>query len=673
MDEDSCTRRSHLTDHTSAGRGPAEGTDARSRRRVDDAARVTEKERGVDPNDADTSSVPSGGLVGQLLEGARQFMATQVSGAVLMLAATVLALVWANSPWRETYDAFWGTPLDITLGSAALELDLRHWVNDGLMVFFFFVLGLEVKRELVVGELSDPRRAAVPVAAAVAGLVVPALIFLAFNPTGPQAAAWGVVISMDTAFLLGVLALVGPAFSAPVRLFLLTLAVADDIGALTVIAIFYTDDLYLGPLALALAGIASIVLLARRGAARGPVYFVIAVGVWVATVASGVHPTIAGVVIALFTPAFTPRRGHVAEALRLVRTYRQDPGPRHARQARWAIDATIAPTDRLQLLYQSWTSFVVVPVFALANAGVTLDTDVLSSALGSTLFWGVVAGLVVGKFAGVAGSALLAVRVGLGDLAPGLTRSQLAGGAALSGIGFTISLLVVDLALDDDVLADQARIGVLSASVLAAGLGWVVFALGRRYGPSSDGPPTALQPPVDPRRDHVLVIGPEQAHEVTLVEYADFECSFCARGTGVLEEVQAHFGGRLRYVLRHLPLLGVHPHAQLAAQAAEAAGAQDHFWEMHDSLFADQDDLTDESLVRRARELGLDEDRFLDDLDAPGVAARIRDDLLSAEASGAQGTPTYFVNGLRHTGAKDATSLIAALERTAAGPRTPAP
>ncbi|MGB3684309.1 MAG: Na+/H+ antiporter NhaA [Ornithinimicrobium sp.] len=611
---------------------------------------------------AQQTAAPAGALGGQVATGVRRFMATQTSSATVLLAATLVALVWANSPWGGTYESFWHTPLNITLGEASLDLDLEHWVNDGLMVFFFFVLGLEVKRELVVGELSDSRKAAVPVAAAFAGLLVPALVFLAFNPTGPAAAAWGVVISMDTAFLLGVLALVGPKGSPQLRMFLLTLAVADDIGALTVIAVFYTDDLSITALLWAIGGVAVMVVLARRRIGRGPLFFVLGAAVWVATVASGVHPTIAGVVIALFTPAFAPRRTDVAQATRAVTAYRQDPGARYARQARWSIDASIAPTDRLQLLYQPWTSFVIVPLFALANAGIVLDTEALTAAATSPLTWGVIAGLVGGKLLGIFGGAVAAVRLGWGELAPGLNRWQLAGGAALSGIGFTISLLIVDLALgDDEALADQARIGVLAASLIAAAIGSSLFALGRRFGHEHRGDPTTLVPPVDPGRDHVHPAGAGEQAQVTLVEFLDFECPFCARATGSIDDVRAHFGARLRYVVRHLPLVDVHPHAHLAAQAAEAAGRQGKFWEMHDALFADQDHLDRDALLARAADLGLDEQQFVKALDDHHTSAQVRDDLASAQASGARGTPTFFINGTRHTGPTDAASLIAAI------------
>lgn len=600
-------------------------------------------------------------FVDQLAGPARRFLSTEAGSAGLLLAATLLALAWANSPWAATYESFWGTELALRLGDAELTLDLQHWVNDGLMVFFFFVVGLEVKRELAMGELTDRQRAAVPLAAAIAGLAVPALVFLAFNPSGEEARAWGVVISTDTAFLLGVLALVGPTCPAQLRLFLLTLAVADDVGALTIIALFYTEDLALGPLALSALGLGGILMLRHLRVWRGPAYLVVAVGVWLAMYASGVHPTIAGVIIALFSPAYPPRRADVEDAARLARAFRQSPNPDFARAARLSVDRAVSPNERLQRLYHPWTSFVIVPIFALANAGVTLDADTIGAALRSPLSWGIVAGLVLGKLIGVTLASVGAVRLRLGTLPPGLTTTQLAGGAALSGIGFTISLFIVDLALDAPGLQDEARVGVLVASLLAAVLGWLIFRLGDRLGAGADGGgrPTMLARPVDAARDHVR--GPAGA-PLTLVEYGDFECPFCGRATGSLEDLRRHFGNRLRYVFRHLPLSDVHPAAELAAEASEAAHAQGRFWEMHDMLFAHNDALAAEDLLRYAAELGLDTERFAEELRTRVHAGRVRDDAADAEASGVRGTPTFFIGDRRHTGPHDAATLIRALE-----------
>ncbi len=589
----------------------------------------------------------------------RRRLRTEAGSAGLLLLATVVALLWANSPLGDSYDAFWHTEFAVRIGGAELALDLQHWVNDGLMVFFFFVVGLEIKRELVMGELTDRRRAAVPALAAVTGLVVPALVYVAFTLGDEAVSAWGVVISTDTAFLLGVLALVGPACPGQLRLFLLTLAIADDVGALTVIALFYTEDLALGPLTAAVVGLALMVGLRYLNVWRGPAYLVLGVAVWVAMYLSGVHPTLAGVVIALFTPAYPARRAEVEDAARRTRAYQQSPNPEFARAARLSIDRSVSASERLQSLWQPWTSFVIVPLFALANAGVPLSPETLRTAATSPVTLGVVAGLVLGKLVGILVGTGLAVRLHLGALAPGLSGLQLAGGAALSGIGFTISLFIVDLAFDDEARADQARVGVLAASLLAALLGWGLFRLADLRRPAGAGArPVLLDPPVDVERDHVR--GPADA-PLTLVEYGDFECPFCGRATGTVEELRERFGDRLRYVFRHVPLVDVHPHAQLAAEAAEAAGAQGRFWEMHDRLFAGQDRLLPSDLLDHAATLGLDVQRFARDLGSGRYARRVQEDVESAEASGVEGTPTFFVGGRRHTGPFDTDTLAAEL------------
>jgi Na+/H+ antiporter NhaA len=589
---------------------------------------------------------------------------SEAGSAGLLLAATVIALVWANSPMSDSYDSFWHTEFALRFGGAELALDLQHWVNDGLMVFFFFVVGLEIKRELVMGELTDRRRAAVPAVAAVAGLVVPALVYVVVNLGTEAVGAWGVVISTDTAFLLGVLALVGPACPAQLRIFLLTLAIADDVGALTVIALFYTDDLALGPLGMAVAGLLLMVGLRYLNVWRGPAYLVIGVAVWIAMHESGVHPTIAGVVIALFSPAYPARREEVLDAARRLRAYQQSPNAEFARAARLSIDRSVSATERLQALWQPWTSLVIVPVFALANAGVSLDTETLQMAATSSVTIGVVAGLVLGKLLGILLGTWAAVRSGMGDLAPGVGGLHVAGGAALSGIGFTISLFIVDLAFDDDErTADQARVGVLVATLVAALVGWALFRLAdRRHRDDGGGRPSVLDRPVDPARDHIR--GPVDA-PLTLVEYGDFECPFCGRATGSVEEVRRMFGDRLRYVFRHSPLVDVHPNARLAAEASEAAAAQGRFWEMHDQLFRHQDRLRPRDLLDHAAAIGLDPARFTRDLGESRFARRVQDDLTSAEASGVGGTPTFFIGESRHTGPFDAASLAAALRASA--------
>jgi NhaA family Na+:H+ antiporter len=391
---------------------------------------------------------------------------------------------------------------------------------------------------------------------------------------------------------------------------------------------------------------------------RGPAYLLLAVAAWVALYASGVHPTLLGVVIALATPAYAARRQEVEDAARRTRAYLQSPNPGFARAARLSIERSVPPGERLQLLWQPWTSFVIVPLFALANAGVPLTGDTIRDAATSPITLGVVSGLVLGKLVGILFGTGVAVRLRLGDLAPGVTSLQLAGGAALSGIGFTISLFIVDLAFTDGRLADQARVGVLAASILATPLGWGLLRLAAHRRPATHRPAELLDPPVDPARDHIR--GPVDA-PLTLVEYGDFECEFCGRATGAVDELRERFGERLRYVFRHAPLVDVHPHAQLAAEAAEAAGAQGRFWEMYDRLFAAQDRLATTDVLDHAAALGLDVPRVARDLGTGRHARRVQHDVESAEASGVTGIPTFFIGGRRHTGPYDAATLAAAL------------
>lgn len=615
-----------------------------------------------DPGTRDPQT-PAGRLGPGLVDPLRRYLTTEAGSAGLLLAATVVALVWANWPGAG-YATFWHTELALRAGDSEVALSLQHWVNDGLMVFFFYVIGLEVKREFVMGELTDRHRAAVPLVAAATGLVVPALVYLALNPSGPASSAWGVVISTDTAFLLGLVALVGPRCPLQLRLFLLTLAVADDVGALTVIALFYTDELRVIPLLLAVAGLGVILLLRYLQVWRGPAFFVVGIGIWLAMHESGVHPTIAGVVIAMLAPTYPPRREEVVQAAAATKAYYQSPGPELARAARLLIDRSVSPNERLQQLFHPWTSYVIVPVFALANAGVVVSAEALREASTSPVTLGIIAGLVLGKLLGISLGVFAALRLRVGSLAPELGPFQIAGGAALSGLGFTISLFIVELAIDDEALADQARMGVMAAALLAAVLGWGLFRLGDRRPRTSDAARTRfLTRPVDPARDHIR--GPVDA-PLTLVEYADFECPFCGQATGSVEEVMAYFGDRLRYVFRHLPVNGTHAHAVLAAQAAEAADAQGRFWEMHDLLFAHQDALTVDDVVAYAADLGLDIGRFTRDVTDPVRQGRVNADILSADASGVGGTPTFFVNGVRHRGPFDSGTLIAALEAAVA-------
>jgi Na+/H+ antiporter NhaA len=585
---------------------------------------------------------------------------TENTAAALLLAFTVAAILWANSPWAESYTGFWNTPVGFSFGGMHNELTVKEIVNDGLMTFFFFIVGLEVTSELTVGELTDRARAAVPMVAAIAGLIVPALIFLSLNPSGENARAWGVVISTDTAFLIGALAVIRPKFPARLRTFLLTLTIVDDVGALIVIALFYSERIRVVPLVIAIALIVAIALVRFAPVLRGPAYAVLGFALWVALFMAGVHPTLAGVATAILIPVFTPERQRVEHAVELIRAFRQSPNSQYAREVTRSLRESISINERLQTDIGPYVSFVVLPLFALANAGVRLDHESISAAARSPLTWGVVAGLVLGKFIGITGATAIMTKVGWGQLAPGLTLRRVAGGAALSGIGFTIALFIIDLAIADPERQAQARVGVLIASVVAFVSGWAIFRITDWISPPE---PVGLKlvRPVDPDRDH---IGGNPDSPLTLVEYGDFECPFCSRATGAIDEVREHLGDQLRYVWRHLPLERVHPHAFAAARASEAAAEQGKFFEMATELFAHQDNLEWSDMYRYANSIGLDLEQFDEDVRVhpSKVLHRVQDDAQDAEVMDLNSTPTFFVNGKRHKGPWDARSLIRALE-----------
>lgn len=581
-------------------------------------------------------------------------------GALLLLIATLAAIVWANLP-SGSYQEFWETHLSVGVGDLRLDFTLHSLVNDALMAIFFFTVGLEVRREFAIGELTSWSRAVVPVVAAIAGLIVPALLYLFISAGSGQEHAWGVVISTDTAFLVGALALIGPRMPGRLRVFLLALAVVDDIGALAIIALVYTANFTPLPLVIAAVGLTGVYLTRYLRGGRGPVYATLAIIVWLAFLASGVHPTLAGVAIALLVPVYRPNRRDVEHALDLARTFRQSPNTEYARAAANSLRESISINERLQSAYAPYVAYVILPVFALANAGVVVSPQILTAAAQSPITWGIVVGLVVGKMLGVFGSAALMRAARIGEFGPGLTLDRIAGGAALCGIGFTISLFIVDLAIEDPAVRNEARVGVLAASVIAVTLATVIFRISDAAHPVTLTAHTLMRP-VDPARDHVY--GPPDA-PFTIVEYGDFQCGFCLKATGSVEEVHRELGDRLRYVWRHAPLTPYHPNALAAAEASEAAALQGKFFEFERSLFADQEHQLPSDIIRRAQELGLDVERFEADLESAEVAARVRDDMLDAEAMDITAVPTFFLNGHRHTGPYDAQSLIRALAETA--------
>jgi len=594
-------------------------------------------------------------LAAQAARPLRNYLATETGSAGLLLAAAVIALVWVNSPFSDSYDSLWDTVFAINLGDWSVSMDLRHWIDEGLMALFFFVIGLEVRRELSVGELTDRHRVTIPVIAGIGGMLLPALLYFALNHGTDAAGGWGIVIATDTAFLLGALAIVGPHFSTQLRIFLLTLAIVDDIVAISVIGIFYSDSLNFVALGISALCLAMFPIFPRLRIYQGWAYMLLGFALWLSAYESGLHPTLAGMLAGLLVIAYQPSRKKVELAATSARAFRQSPLPEVARSAQRSVDRAVSPNERLQTALHPLTSYLIVPIFALANAGVDLGDGVLGDALTSPLTWGVVLGLVVGKTIGISVGALGSLRLGLGQLPQGVGRGQVMGGAALSGIGFTVSLLIAQLAFDDEKLQAEAKVGVLIAAVLAVGLSWVIFKIAAVFfGQTSASLPRKLSLPVDLERDHIR--GRKDA-PYTLVEYGDFECEFCGRATGMVKELRADLGDELRYVFRHLTLIDVHPHAELAAEAAEAAGNQDKFWEMHDILFAHQGDLDIEDLIGYAGQLDLDVDQFVEEVEQSQNAKRIQTDVASADASGAHGTPTFFIGGMRHVGPYDAKTL----------------
>lgn len=413
---------------------------------------------------------------GDITAAAREYLRTESGGAVLLLLATVTALVWANSPWSGSYEQLWSTHLSVQLGDAAIDESLRHWVNDALMTLFFLLVGLEIARELSVGEYQDRRTVVAPALAALGGLVLPALLYLAVTGlSGEAARGWGIAISTDTAFALGVLALVGPRCPNRLRVFLLALSIVDDVAAIGVIALFYTEDV--DPAALGLAALLFLALVAlRAGRISNPApYVVVAVLLWLATYASGVHPTVAGVAMGLLFASYVPGQDEVARTQAVGRGFVSLPSAERAQALVRSLTSTVPANDRIALRLHPVVSFAVVPLFALANAGVALDGEALRAAAGSRVAIGIVLGLVVGKLLGVVAGTWFALRLPTSRFLGGVRWGQLSGIGAVAGIGFTIALFVTELAFDDPALRQDAKIGILVGSLLAAAVAMGVF------------------------------------------------------------------------------------------------------------------------------------------------------------------------------------------------------
>jgi Na+/H+ antiporter NhaA len=586
-----------------------------------------------------------------------------------LLAAAVAALVWVNVD-ASSYNSFWETTLSIELGDAGVSLDLRHWVNSGLMTFFFFVVGLEARREFDLGELRERRRFALPLLAGIGGMAVAVTIYLAFNAGRSSASGWGIAMSTDTAFALGLLALVGPRFPDRLRAFMLTVVVVDDILALVVIATVYTETVSVSALLVAI-GLFGAVLVAKALRVRvGLIYFALGAAIWVALLESGVEPVVVGLAMGLLAYAYPAARSDLERATERFREFREQPTPELARSVGIGLRAAVSPNERLQQLYHPWTSYLIVPLFALANAGIAIGGGFLAEAFTSPITLGILFGYVIGKPVGIFGGSWLLTRLSRGRMRPPVGWVAVAGGGTIAGIGFTIALLVATLAFEGRQL-EEAKLGILSAAFAAALLTWLLFRatallprMLRIRGLLGTAEPLAdLYIEVDPDRDHIR--GPIQA-PVTVVEYGDFQCPYCGRAEPVIRELLREFGD-VRYVWRHLPLNDVHPDTQLAAEAAEAAADQGSFWEMHDLLLSHQDALRPSDLISYAEQLELDVDRFTNHLREHAGAARVAEDVDSADLSGVSGTPTFFINGRRHYAAYDIAALSAAVR--AAGAR----
>ena len=593
----------------------------------------------------------------------RDYLTTETGGAAVLLCATIVALVWANAP-GDSYESFWTTQLSIRIGDSGITMDLREWVNQGLMTLFFLVVGLEAKRELDLGQLRERKRIAIPVVAALGGIAVPIAIFLAFNAGGAGGKGWGAAMSTDTAFALAVLALIAPN-GTRVRVQMLTLAIVDDLVALMVIAVVYTEHVEFGPLAMAVLLFAIFAVALRQIPARllGPTAAIFTAAIWVALHASGIDPLISGLAVGLLVSAYQPVREDLEQVVERVRSFREQPTPELARSAQRGVVSAISPNERIQYGLHPWTSFVIVPLFAIANTGVRIDGELLSRAATSPITLGIFFGYVVGKPLGITGASWLLTR--LRGVTPSVSLPVTFAGGVSAGIGFTVALLISSIAFDGDLLA-EAKIGVLAAGVASAFLAWVVVrgiahlparVRARQLSGTADDL-VDLYDDVNPEHDHIR--GADDA-PVTLVEYGDYQCPYCGQAEVVIRQLLDSFGDELRYVWRHLPLEDVHPNAQRAAEAAEAASAQGRFWAMHDTLLTHQDELSPRDLRRHAASVGLDVDRFAEDLRTREHAERVADDVRSADASGVTGTPTFFVNGQRHQGAYDVPTLTQAV------------
>ncbi|RSN59814.1 sodium:proton antiporter [Streptomyces sp. WAC 04229] len=596
----------------------------------------------------------------------RTFVQTETGSAVLLLVAVVAALLWANID-LHSYEAVWQAHFTVGFDTRHLSLTVHEWINAGLMSLFFLVVGLEARREFDMGELRDRRWVLLSAVAGLGSMVVPAVIYVAINAGHDSVHGWGTAMSTDTAFALGILAVLGRRLPASLRALMLSISVVDDVVALLVIAVFYSDEIHLPALLVALGALLAVVVVLRLAdAGRGLFCALLAVVVWVALHEAGVDPVVTGLAVGALVIAYPAPRGDLERASRLFRLFREQPTPELQRSAARGLASAISPNERLEQRFLPWVSFGIVPLFALANAGIELSAARLADAFTSPVTLGILCGCVVGKIVGVVGSMAGAQLLSGRRLRPNVGWGSVTAAGSIAGSAFTVSLLIAAIAFEGEEL-NQARIGIIATLIGSFAVSWAVSGVigllpaARRTRAllGTSEPLTDLGVAVDERHDHVR--GPADA-AVTLVEYGDFECPYCGQAEGVVRDLLGSETD-VRYVWRHLPLTDVHPNAQSAAEASEAAARQGRFWDMHDRLMVRQDELGERDLLRHARELGLDMEVFREDLARRRGARRVAEDVDSADLSGVSGTPTFFVNGRRHRGAFDIDALKRAVEQ----------
>ncbi|MEU6289636.1 Na+/H+ antiporter NhaA [Streptomyces sp. NPDC046988] len=596
----------------------------------------------------------------------RTFVQTETGSAVLLLVAVVAALIWANID-VHSYEAVWQAHFTVGFDTRHLSLTVHEWINAGLMSLFFFVVGLEARREFDMGELRDRRWVLLSAVAGLGSMVVPAVIYVVINAGHDSVHGWGTAMSTDTAFALGILAVLRRRLPASLRALMLSISVVDDVVALLVIAVFYSDEIHLPALLVALGALLALVVVLRLAdAGRGLFCALMAVVVWVALHEAGVDPVVTGLAVGALVIAYPAPRGDLERASRLFRLFREQPTPELQRSAARGLASAISPNERLEQRFLPWVSFGIVPLFALANAGIELSGARLADAFTSPVTLGILCGCVVGKIVGVVGSMAGAQLLSGRRLRPNVGWGSVTAAGSIAGAAFTVSLLIAAIAFEGEEL-NQARIGIIATLIGSFAVSWAVSGVigllpaARRTRAllGTSEPLTDLGVAVDERHDHVR--GPADA-AVTLVEYGDFECPYCGQAEGVVRDLLGSETD-VRYVWRHLPLTDVHPNAQAAAEASEAAARQGRFWDMHDLLMDRQDELGERDLLRYARELGLDMEVFREDLARRRGARRVAEDVDSADLSGVSGTPTFFVNGRRHRGAFDIDALKRAVEQ----------